>query len=183
MKTIIIVSLLLLALFSPKNAYAATHKESGQSARLVSSVDSQPHDARARILREFLKSYNSPLADSAETFIKTADKYNIDWRLVAAISGIESTFAKHLPYNSYNAWGWGIYGDNMIFFSSYDEAIETITKALRENYIDKWGAEDVHQIGKFYAASPTWSVRVIYFMNKIDEFAKKNPENLLSISL
>ena len=30
----------------------------------------------------------------------------LDYRLVPAISGVESTFGKHIPDNSYNAYGW-----------------------------------------------------------------------------
>ncbi len=70
----------------------------------------------------------------------------------------------------------------MILFSSWNEGIETISKGLRENYIDKWGAKDVYQIGKLYAASPTWAERVDRCMQKIDEFAAKDPSSL-SISL
>lgn len=177
--TIVIFSLLLFSLFS-RNAYADTLKESGRSARLVPTVQSAEPDFHAKILKEFLDSYNSPLADAAQTFVREADAYNLDWRLVASISGVESTFGKFCV-GTYNCWGWGVYGDNAIYFSSYNEAIQTITKVLRENYMDKWGAQDVYQIGRYYAASPTWASRVVYFMDKIDEFAAKTSS--LSISL
>lgn len=124
---------------------------------------------RAVILYNFLDKYNSPLKVYSRDFVEKADQYNLDYRLVAAISGVESTFAQQLPYNSYNAWGWGIYGTNMIYFKSYPEAIGTISKSLREDYINKWGAKDVYQIGRFYAASPTWAQRVVYFMSKIED--------------
>lgn len=140
-------------------------------------------DNRVKVLRGFLASYDSPLTGSAETFVRTADKYELDWRFVAAISGVESTFGKQIPYESYNAWGWGIYGDNMIRFTSWDEAIETISKSLREKYIDTWGAQDTYQIGRFYAASPTWAQRVEYFMQKITDYELKNPSKTLSLSL
>lgn len=163
--------------------YAEIPKEAGVSATLTKPIQASEPDSRAKILKEFLETFDSPLAASAQTFVQAADENKIDWRLVTAISGVESTFAHQLPSNSYNAWGWGIYGDNTIYFSSYDEAIQTITKALREKYMDKWGAQDVYEIGHFYAASPTWASRVAYFMNKIEEFAEKNPKNSLSISL
>lgn len=183
---ILFIVFVLLFIISPQKIYAAEEKHSASSAALLKPQAQdvmKGADNRVKILREFLQSYNSPLASSSETFVKTADTYQLDWRLLAAISGVESTFAHKLPYNSYNAWGWGIYGDNIIYFKSYDEAIETISKALRENYIDKWGAENVYQIGKFYAASPTWASRVEYFMSKIDELALKNPANNLSLSI
>jgi hypothetical protein len=129
-----------------------------------------------------LEKYNSPLVPYAGTFVETADKYNLDWKLVAAISGVESTFGREIPDASFNGWGWGIYGDNMIRFSSWNEGIETISQGLRTKYIDKWGAKDVYEIGRFYAASPTWAQRVEYFMNSIEEYRNLSMANL-SISL
>ncbi len=167
----------------PHQIVSARENEAAPSAKLANISVVEKKDNRANILKKFLQSYNSPLADNAQTFIEQADIYELDWRLVASISGVESTFGKQIPNNSYNAWGWGIYGDNVIYFSSFDEAIKIISKGLKENYIDKWGAQDVYQIGKFYAASPTWAQRVDYFMGKIEEFRVKNPTNNLSISL
>jgi hypothetical protein len=71
----------------------------------------------------------------------------------------------------------------MILFSTWTEGIKTVSEGLRENYINKWGAEDVYAIGRFYASSPTWASRVTYFMEKIDEFKNKQLASNLSISL
>lgn len=179
-----ILSLLfLLFLAVPAQSHAA-EKYAGSSAEInTASISAIQNDNRVKILEGFLNQYDSPLAQNAKTFVASADSNNIDWRLVAAISGVESTFGKFLPYESYNAWGWGIYGDNMIRFKSYDEAIETISKALREKYINQWGAEDVFAIGRFYAASPTWASRVTYFMDKMEEFERNSATLTLSVSL
>ncbi|MDP3988264.1 MAG: hypothetical protein Q8P80_03915 [Candidatus Levybacteria bacterium] len=150
---------------------------------LASSKVVVKNDIRVKVLKDFLLTYNSPLAENAQTFVEEADKNKLDWRLVASISGVESTFGHQIPYNSYNAWGWGIYGDNMITFQSYDEAIKTISKSLRKDYMDSWGAQDVYQIGRIYAASPTWAQRVEYFMEKVEDFQLNNPKNYLSLSL
>ena len=45
------------------------------------------------------------------------------------------------------------------------------------------GATNVYEIGRTYAASPTWAVRVEYFMNRISDFSILNPKDSLSISL
>ncbi|MBI2033386.1 MAG: glucosaminidase domain-containing protein [Candidatus Levybacteria bacterium] len=176
------LALLTLLLLLPKKIHAQ-EKAAGSSALLAQAEITPTNDVRAKVLREFLLTYNSPLAQSAETFVSTADKYGLDWKLVAAISGVESTFAHQLPYNSYNAWGWGIYGDNMIRFSSYDEAIETISKGLSERYIKQWGAKDVYAIGRYYAASPTWAERVTHFMDKITVFEQNYSAQTLSLSI
>jgi len=155
----------------------------GSSAALLKPVTKKVPDSRTKILGEFLGKYNSPLAPFAADFVEIADKYNLNWKLVAAISGVESTFGHQIPYESFNGWGWGIYGDNMIRFSSWTEGIETVSEGLRTSYIDKWGAKDVYEIGRFYAASPTWAQRVSYFMRKIDEFKDQRLAVSLSISL
>lgn len=175
---LLILLIVLSTFIFPQKANA--EKESGSSAAFMEK-NIVKEDKRAKILKNFLEKYNSPLAQYSDVFVKSADANRIDWRMVAAISGVESTFGQELPYNSYNAWGWGIYGNNMIYFSSYDEAIKTISKALRERYIDSWGAQDVYQIGRFYAASPTWSYRVAYFMDKIEN--ESNGPSSLSLTL
>lgn len=179
----LIVSIFILLLLALTQTVYGQEKQAGVSASLDTIQISLERDNRVIVLREFLKSYESPLADNAETFVKEADKNNIDWRLVAAISGVESTFAHQLPAHSYNAWGWGIYGDNVYYFRSYDDAISTISAGLRQHYIDKWGAQNVYEIGRFYAASPTWAQRVDLFMKKIELYSQEVALQKLSISI
>lgn len=149
-------------------SFAATkHARASASLRTENGAKT---DNRAIILEKFLEKYNSPFADKADIFVREADKNNLDWKFVAAISGIESTFGQRYPQGTYNAWGWGIYGDNMHYFNSWDEAISTISFELRTRYMDKWGATNTYEIGRFYAASPTWAQRVEFFMGQIEEF-------------
>ena len=176
----VIAFFLVLSLFTQKiNAQNA----SGSSASLQPTLSIKVDDNRVKIIKNFLDKYNSPLAKYANTFVERADNYGIDWKLVASISGVESTFGKHIPYNSYNGWGWGVYGNNVMYFSSWENGIETVSKGLRENYINKWGAENVYEIGKYYASSPTWASRVTYFMEKMEEFKNQKLAKNLSISL
>lgn len=169
----------------PRNIYAAGKIEATSAA--LSDTDSSQYslkkDYQTAVLKKFLESYNSPLAPYSQIFVEEARANNIDWRMVAAISGVESTFGQQIISNSHNAWGWGIYGRNVKYFNSYDEAIKTISKSLRQDYMDKWGATDVYQIGRLYAASPTWASRVNYFMNKMSEFETQNSIGSLSIDL
>ena len=59
------------------------------SAALVEMASSQTVDIRPRQLEDFLNSYDSPMATYSGYLVKMADKYNIDWRLVPAITGVE----------------------------------------------------------------------------------------------
>ena len=178
----ILFAVILLLLMGNGTAYG-NGLASGSSATLVSGGYNSQKDNRAQILRGFLNSYNSPLASYSEDFVKYADKYDLDWRLVASIAGLESTFGKHIPYNSYNGWGWGVYGDNVIRFKSWPDGIETISKGLRENYLKDRPESNPYVIGPTYAASHTWAQRVSFFMQKMDEYRIKNAKSTLALAL
>src|ERR1700694_4821648 len=49
-------------------------------------------DKRVEILKQFFSKKDSPLANYSKFFIETADKYGLDWTLMPAISGMESSF-------------------------------------------------------------------------------------------
>lgn len=184
-KNLVLSFLLLFTFFIITPSAYAEEKASASSATFSTILASmRQNDNRAKILESYLNQFNSPLAPYAKTFIAAADQYNLDWRLVAAISGVESTFGKAEPADCYNGWGFGIYGSHVRCFDSYRDAIFTISQALREQYMDKWGASDVYTIGHYYAASPTWADRVSYFMNDMETYRQSLDYNQpLTISL
>lgn len=174
------VTLITIALFlgvaSPVYAVELA-TEAGASARPTYtqvSVDDRP----AR-LRAYLTSHNSPLVDSAEHFVSEADRLNLDWKLVAAIAGVESTFGKHIPPYSYNGWGWGVFTGQQdgIHFTSWNDGITEVSEGLRYNYVDR-GAVTVEQMGRIYAASPVWAQNVNFFLNAIENFSPKRASQL-----
>jgi hypothetical protein len=183
MKNKLLLFILTAALIIPQSA-RAQEKASASSASIQTPIAvKQRVDNRAKILERYLQSKDSPLAPFANEFVTDADKYNLDWRLVAAISGVESTFGQAIPPYSYNGWGWGVYGDNVIRFKSWPDGINTVSQGLRERYIDKWGGKDIYQIGAMYASSPAWANHVNFYLNNIDSFIASNPEQSLSLSL
>lgn len=157
-------------------------KTAAPSAVLTTQLSNKVEDKRADHLKMYLESRNSPLAPYAQTFINEADKNNLDWKLVAAISGLESSFGLHIPYASYNGWGYGVYGTNVRRFESWEDGIAVVSKALREDYMTKWKAKTIPEIGRIYAASPTWAVRVESFMNDIETF-EPSAKSTLALSL
>jgi hypothetical protein len=94
-------------------------------------------DGRVANLKSFFRKYNSPLYDYADLIVKVSDKYKFDYRLLPAIAMQESNLCRYIPEDSHNCWGWGIYGDKITKFSSYEEAIETVARGIKEQYIDK----------------------------------------------
>ncbi len=132
-------------------------------------IEAKKLDNKANILSEYLASYNSPMQYHAQDFIDAADAYNLDWKLLPAIAGVESTFGKHIP-GGFNAWGWGVYGTQAIYFNSWRDGMFTIAKGLRENYLNK-GLTDPYAINRIYAASKSWGAHVTYFMADLERFA------------
>lgn len=132
-------------------------------------IKSSKLDKEADILAQYLALHNSPLQYSAQDFVDAAKIYGLDWKLVASIAGVESTFGKFIP-GGYNGWGWGVYGTQAIYFNSWRDAIFTISKGLKEDYISR-GLVDPYDINKRYAASPSWGSKVTYFMNDLEKFA------------
>lgn len=153
-----------------------------QTANPIASVQAEPvqtvvEDKRVTILREYLKTKNSPLVPHAEDFIEAADAHGVDWKLVPSITGVESSFGRFIPgghevgYTSYNGWGWGVYGNQALKFKSWRDGIFTVTAGLKKNYINK-GLTTPMAMNRVYAASPTWGVKVTFFMEDLSKFEK-----------
>ncbi|MCA9375027.1 glucosaminidase domain-containing protein, partial [Candidatus Dojkabacteria bacterium] len=131
-------------------------------------------DSRVIAMRRFLVDYNSPMYPYAEVFIQEADKYGLDWRIVASISGVESAFGNLIPYRSNNAWGWK--GDptrDWSYFISWSEGIETVTKGLAQGYGTDLGPFDI-----VYTYCPPcgqtpglpWAQGVTNYMNELSVY-------------
>jgi len=125
-------------------------------------------DARIEKLEEFFSKHKSPLEPFATDVIKAADEYGLDFRLLPAIAMQESNLCKKAPIDSYNCWGYGIYGKNVRTFSGYKEGIDVVTKTLAKSYKEN-GLHTPEEIAKRYTPSDTgkWVSSVTYFMNNL----------------
>ena len=125
-------------------------------------------DARIEIVRQFFAKYKSPLEPFASNVINAADKYGLDFRLIPSIAMQESNLCQKIITDSYNCWGFGIYGKKVTRFESYPEAIETVTKTLANNYI-AGGLNTPEEIMKKYTPSSngSWADSVNYFMSQL----------------
>lgn len=191
-KAIILVGIFLFTLIIHLNTVVATYSYQKKNAKIAIildeiSLDMQQAEAqvlgasesdktltqeikkdeRVAILKAFLRKHDSPLYEHTEFIVDTADKYGIDFRLIPAISMQESGACKVIPYNSYNCWGWGIYGSKVTRFSSYPEAIETVSRGLKMNYIDHGYVTPDEIMRKYNPSSPggSWARGVNSFFN------------------
>jgi hypothetical protein len=127
-------------------------------------------DIRIIALTRFLEDNRSPLKDFAEDIVYQADLNGIPYYLVPAIAMQESGGCKRIPEDSYNCWGFGIYGNKVIRFASYKEAITNVTKTVKEAYI-KNGLTNATLVEDRWTPSSDgqWSSAVNYFIGKIKE--------------
>ncbi len=146
--------------------YAALPKQISQTSDNIKS-----EDARSKIVENFFNGYKSLLADYGKLFIEVADKYKLDFRLLPAISMQESNGGKKVIEGSHNPFGYGIYENSVIKFASWEEAIESVAKGLRQNYLDK-GLNSPAQIMAKYtppssASGGSWAKGVSSFMTEL----------------
>jgi hypothetical protein len=126
-------------------------------------------DAREEILKQYFDYYKSPLSPYAKKIVEEADKNELDFRLIAAIAQQESNLCKVIPPETYNCWGWGIHSKGTLGFSSYEEGIETVSKGLKENYIDK-GYKTIEDIMSKYTplSNGSWAQGVNLFISQME---------------
>lgn len=138
------------------------------SAQYYRSIPYPEKDIRILVLKEFFKTYNSPLYDHVEALVKQADIWGIDYALLPAIAMQESGGCKTIPPGSYNCWGFGIYGDNVVNFGSFENAVSNVAKTLKEAYIKK-GLTNATLVEDRWTPSSggNWSYSVNFFIGKI----------------
>lgn len=129
---------------------------------------------RTQALKEFFKKYNSPLIDSADTFVRVADQYGLDYRLLPSIACMESGCAKFYIKETHNPFGWG---GGYIKFDSYDEAIENVGKGLNDIYLSR-GLTTPELIAPVYTPPNhrNWLNGVTYFTNQIEDISMSSAD-------
>lgn len=128
-------------------------------------------DGRAKIIENFFSGYKSPLYAYSSSFVEVADKYQLDWRMLPSIAMQESNGGKRVIKNSFNPFGYGIYGGLVVKFQSWDEAIERVGRALRDDYLNR-GLKTPTQIMAKYtppslAKDGAWAKGVSSFMEEL----------------
>jgi len=128
---------------------------------IVPELTVNPNSRKIENVRNYLSNRNSPLAEYADVLVTVAEEYGIDYRLVAAISIIESGGGKHC-FRPYNAWGWGSKS-----FDSWENGIYTISKGLSKYYAN--GATTPALIAPSYCPphATKWAYNVQHVMNQI----------------
>lgn len=101
--------------------------------------DVKMDDGRIDIVAGFLARYNSPLKPPekyARVLVETADKYDLDYRLLPAIMMQESNLCKSSDPAIHNCLGFGIHARGTLAFDNYEEGFDRAARELKERYID-----------------------------------------------
>jgi hypothetical protein len=133
--------------------------------KYVANESSQytPDAKKVENIRKYLAGRNAPLADCAQEFVKAADHYGIDYRIVAAISVIESNGGRH-TFKAYNAWGW-----SKTSFENWTDGIWTVSAGISKYYSN--GLTRPELIAPYYCPpnAVKWAQNVNYVMNQIGD--------------
>lgn len=141
-----------------------------------SDFETQAKDARALKIEGVFSKFKCPLAGTGEYIVQKADEHNIPYWLVAAVSFQESGCGKKTPVvagleNSYNAWGYGVWGRNVKTFESWEAGVSALSKYFDANFFSK-GITDPCQIMRVYTppSKGSWCEGVKYFGEMIQNF-------------
>jgi len=169
----ILIGILIYFLIGPRTVWAG--QIAGSSASIINktsySLTNSTNDfyKKKKAIYNIFKKYNSPLINDVDSFMLACQKYNLDCYLLPSIAGLESTFGQAIYPSSNNPFGWG---GGYIMFNNWSEGIETVAQGLRNNYLNK-GAETIDDIGRIYSESPTWAIRVQYFIKEMENEEEK----------
>jgi hypothetical protein len=126
---------------------------------------------QAQNVDAYFAKMNLPLAGYGEAFVETAEKYDLDYRLLPAIAMRESTGGKQACWNDKdNVFGWH---SCKITFKSQEEAIDKVgahlageIKSTRGYYGNKTVWKKLRTYNSVIKAYPD---EVISIMNKIEK--------------
>ncbi len=118
-------------------------------------------DARAQIIDQFFQRYHSPMEGLGGVIVAAADRYKLPFGLLPAIGQCEGNAGKVIPADSYNTWGYGIFGTGVKRFRNWQEGIEAVSADLRLNYFNRGLDTPAEIMTKYTPSSPgSWAVCV-----------------------
>jgi hypothetical protein len=121
-------------------------------AASAAQLDFSPASPSAAQIDDYLTRKHSPMAGMGSVFAGYGRDYDVDPRLIVAISGAETTFGQHLCAAN-NAWNWFHRRTcPPSTFTSYQEGAERVTRFMRRSYINK-GYDSIELIRYKYCAT------------------------------
>jgi len=136
-------------------------------------------DSRVIKIEKVFEKFKCPLAGNGAFIVQEADEYGIPYWLVPAVSFQESGCGKNTlepagTVESYNAWGYGIWGKNIKTFDDWKAGISAVSKYFGANFYTK-GITDPCEIMKIYTppSKGSWCEGIKYFADLIQNYASE----------
>lgn len=145
------------------------------------SLDYSPASPTDEQINQYLTRKESPMSGIGASLVALGREYEVDPRLVVAISGAETTFGKHVCAEN-NAWNWFHHRTcPQSPFAGYQEGAERVTKFLRLSYLNQ-GYDSIELIQHKYCASgcANWTPLVTNFYAEMPANAVAPPQPVKS---
>ena len=126
------------------------------------TVTENPPVLRYDSLESFFQSFGCPTPHYVNEYLGAADSYAIDYRLLPAISVLESTCGIYQRLN--NRWGWDSARKG---FSSFRAGLQYIARQLSEGRFYK--NKPLEEKVRMYNPNPEYARQVKKLMLKIDD--------------
>lgn len=117
-------------------------------------------DARLERLKAFFGKLDCPAKDYSGDFIATAERYDLDWRLLPSISYLESTGGKAAKNNNLFGWNCGRTG-----FASASAGIHEVGRRLSRSRL--YRSKNLDQLLATYNPIDGYAQRVKNIMQRI----------------
>lgn len=151
---------------SPYHLFSSLPKELEGLQTAIARQDSRPI-----LCHKLLEKYNSVLADYCQYIVEKSDQLGIDYRWPIAIAIAESGGCRHIPHQSNNCWGYGIYGDQVVKFNDLKEGITKVLELIA-NYQAR-GAQSPEEVMRWYAPPSVaiggpWAKTIHYIFRQME---------------
>src|SRR3989344_8484752 len=146
-----------------------------QAMDLEAKLQEETRQLKADAIDTYFEARSMPLAGYGMKMVLEAEKNDLDWRLLPAISVIETTGGKNLckslpDYKDKNPFGWG---SCRIGFESFDEAIEIVAWNLGGNnpntdhHYEGKNTEQIINTFNLPSIVPSYDAKIMKVMNTI----------------
>lgn len=166
----------LLGSFSQASSVGFVGLSSAQAPQSGETVfEATATDVRALKIESVFSKFKCPMQGTGEFLVQKADEHKIPYWLVASVAFQESGCGKKTPKvggdESYNAWGYGVWGGNVKMFADWHAGISAVSRYFDVNFFSK-GISDPCEIMKTYTppSKGSWCEGVKYFGELITSF-------------
>jgi len=163
--SILLVSFMFLSTYtSQKSSAQEVSRAETQDVSISSPIQIASitvRDTRIDKVETFFSKYGPKMVGLGKHIVNFADQYQIPIGILPSIGACEGGLGNAIPENSFNTWGWGIYGGKIKKYPNWETAIEDVSRGIYKEYYAK-GLDTPEKMMSKYApvSTGTWAVCV-----------------------